>query len=277
MNLSSETSSSDLSSGRSRTFGCTILGSGSKGNSTVIHGPAGNLLLDAGFSAKELQCRLDRVRVDPRSIRAILITHDHSDHTSACRTLADRFGIPAYFIPETVAELAKRPNKVPGEKYLLTPGSPLDLCGVHVEPFSVSHDTPAIAFTFSVHSHKIGFATDLGFVSNLVKMKLCGCDLLVLESNYDPARLRASARPITLKRRIAGRQGHLGNPDAMDALADLLAPNTRNLVFAHLSQECNDPSLVASLAESRLAELHRTDVSFRIASQFDPLETFWLE
>ena len=98
-----------------------------------------------------------------------------------------------------------------------------------------------------------------------------------LETNYDPAKLRASARPITLKRRIAGRQGHLGNPDAMEALSELLSPNTRRLVFAHLSQECNDPSLVASLAESRLAELQRQDVSFSIASQSGPLETFWLE
>ena len=258
-------------------FGCTILGSGSKGNATVIHGPNGNLLLDAGFSAKELLCRLERVHVDPCSLRAILITHDHSDHTSACRVVSKRLGIPAYFTPETAEGLARCSNRCPDEKYLITPGSPLDLCGIHVEPFSVSHDTPAIAFTFSVHAHKIGFATDLGFVSNLVKTKLGGCELLVLESNYDPALLRASARPITLKRRIAGRQGHLGNPDAMEALAELLSPNTRRLVFAHLSQECNDPSLVASLAESRLAELNRTDVSFRIASQSDPLETFWLE
>ena len=265
------------SSAPSRAFGCTILGSGSKGNASVIHGPAGNLLLDAGFSAKELMCRLERVSVDPCSVRAILVTHDHSDHTSACRVLANRLGIPAYFIPETVSELAKCSNRIPEKKMLITPGSPLELCGIHVEPFSVSHDTPAVGFTFAVHAHKIGFATDLGFVSNLVKTKLAGCDLLVLESNYDPARLRASARPITLKRRIAGRQGHLGNPDAMEALAELLSPNTRRLVFAHLSQECNDPSLVASLAESRLAELNRTDVSFRIASQAEPLETFWLE
>ena len=260
-----------------RAFGCTILGSGSKGNATVIHGPEGNLLLDAGFSAKELLCRLDRVHVDPCSIRAILITHDHSDHTSACRIVSNRFGIPAYLIPETAAALARCSSRMPDRKYLITPGSPLDLCGVHIEPFSVSHDTPAVAFTFSAHSRKIGLATDLGFISNLVKMKLAGCDLLVLESNYDSAMLRASARPITLKRRIAGRQGHLGNSDAMDALEELLSPNTRSLVFAHLSQECNDPSRVASLAGSRLDELHRTDVSFQIASQFDPLETIWLE
>ena len=264
-------------SAHARAFGCTILGSGSKGNASVIHGPQGNLLLDAGFSAKELMCRLERVQIDPCSLRAILITHDHSDHTSACRIVSDRLGIPAYFIPETFCELSKCANKVPEHKILITPGSPLELCGIHVEPFSVSHDTPAVAYTFSVHSHKIGFATDLGFVSNLVKAKLSGCDLLVLETNYDPGKLRASARPITLKRRIAGRQGHLGNPDAMEALEDLLSPNTRGLVFAHLSQECNDPAVVAGLAESRLAELHRTDVSFRIASQFEPLETFWLE
>ena len=269
--------SANTSSASSCAFGCTILGSGSKGNATVIHGPEGNLLLDAGFSAKELFCRLERVHVDPCSIRAILITHDHCDHTSACRVVSKRLGIPAYFTPETAEGLARCSNRCPDEQYLITPGSPLELCGIRVEPFSISHDTPAIAFTFSVHSHKIGFATDLGFVSNLVKTKLGGCELLVLESNYDPALLRASARPITLKRRIAGRQGHLGNPDAMAALAELLAPNTRRLVFAHLSQECNDPGLVASLAEARLAELNRTDVLFRIASQSDPLETFWLE
>ena len=262
---------------RTCAFGCTILGSGSKGNATVIHGPAGNLLLDAGFSAKELLGRLERVHIDPCSLRAILITHDHSDHTSACRVVSKRLGIPAYFTPETAEGLARCSNRCPDEKYLITPGSPLELCGIRIEPFSVSHDTPAVAFTFTVHSRKIGFATDLGFVSNLVKMKLGGCDLLVLESNYDPAMLRASARPITLKRRIAGRQGHLGNPDAMEALSELLSPNTRRLVFAHLSQECNDPSRVAELAESRLHELRREDVSFHIASQFDPLETFWLE
>ena len=270
-------SSANISSTHFRAFGCTILGSGSKGNATVIHGPKGNLLLDAGFSAKELLCRLERVQIDPGSLRAILITHDHCDHTSACRVVSKRLGIPAYFTPETAEGLAKCSNRCPDEKYLITPGSPLELCGIRVEPFSISHDTPAIAFTFTVHTHKIGFATDLGFVSNLVKTKLGGCELLVLESNYDPALLRASARPITLKRRIAGRQGHLGNPDAMEALAELISPNTRRLIFAHLSQECNDPSLVASLAESRLAELNRTDVSFRIASQSDPLETFWLE
>ena len=258
-------------------FGCTILGSGSKGNATVIHGPEGNLLLDAGFSAKELLTRMERVSVDPCSIRAILITHDHSDHTSACRVVANKLGIPAYFIPETVSELARRPNKVPETKVILSPGSPLELCGIHVEPFTVSHDTPAVAFTFTVGDAKLGFATDLGFVSNLVKTKLSGCSMLVLETNYDPAKLRASARPITLKRRIAGRQGHLGNPDAMEALADLLSPNTRHLVFAHLSQECNDPEIVASMASARLAELARQDVSFEIASQFEPLETIWLE
>ena len=258
-------------------FGCTILGSGSKGNAAVIHGPEGNLLLDAGFSAKELMCRLERVRVDPCSLRAILITHDHSDHTSACRIVSDRLGIPAYFLPETFCELSKCANKVPEHKILITPGSPLELCGIHVEPFSVSHDTPAVAYTFTVHTHKIGFATDLGFVSNLVKAKLSGCDLLVLETNYDPAKLRASARPITLKRRIAGKQGHLGNPDAMEALEELLSPNTRGLVFAHLSQECNDPAVVADLAKEHLEKLHRQDILFRIASQFEPLETFWLE
>ena len=257
-------------------FGCTILGSGSKGNASVIHGPDGNLLLDAGFSAKELIGRMERVHVDPCSIRAILITHDHSDHTSACRVVANRLGVPVCFIPETVSELARHPNRMPGAKIIITPGSPLELCGIHIEPFTVSHDTPAIAFTFTVGDCKLGFATDLGFVSNLVKTKLSGCDLLVLESNYDTYKLRRSQRGLCLKRRIAGKFGHLGNTRAMEALSDLLAENTKYLVLAHISRECNDYQLVSKLAEARLAELNR-DIAFYIARQDAPLDTIALE
>ena len=137
--------------------------------------------------------------------------------------------------------------------------------------------TDPVGFAFSAGGHRIGYATDLGFVSDLVKTKLGGCDLLVLESNYDTAMLRKSKRKLELKRRIAGNFGHLGNTQAMEALEELLPPNTKHLILAHISRECDDYQLVANLTEARLAELHRQDIAFCLASQSDPLKTFCLE
>ena len=264
---------------QSPTFGCTVLGSGSLGNSTVIHGPEGNLLLDAGFSGIEIRRRLEKVDVDPASIRAILVTHAHPDHVhkSGCAALARRLEIPVYLMRESIPELQQRSINVPSNIIFFQPGFGFELCGIQIAPFEISHDVHAVGYTFSVHGHKIGFATDLGFVSNLVKSRLGGCELLVLESNYDAAMLRHSNRLPTTIRRIASRIGHLSNVNAMEALAELLAPNTKYLVLAHISQDCNDRELVANLTEARLAELHRRDVAFRLARRDVPLETIALE
>ena len=260
------------------TFGCTILGSGSSGNASVIHGPEGNLLLDAGFSGIEIQRRLAKVGVDPASIRAILVTHAHPDHVHpcGCAALAKRLEIPVYLMPESIPELRERKIKVPEKVILFQPGFEFELCGIQIAPFVISHDVHAVGYTFTVHGHKIGFATDLGFVSNLVKTRLGGCELLVLESNYDPVMLRHSKRWPTTIRRIASRIGHLSNANAMEALEELLAPNTKYLVLAHISQDCNDRELVAGLAEARLAELHRRDIALRLARRDAPLDTIAL-
>lgn len=260
-------------------FGCTILGSGSSGNASVIHGPEGNLLLDAGFSGIEIRRRLEKVCIDPASIYAILVTHAHPDHVhpSGCAALSRRLDIPVYLMRESIPELQKRKIKVPEKVILFQPGFDFELCGIQITPFEVSHDVHAAGFTFSVQGHKIGFATDLGFVSNLVKSRLGGCELLVLESNYDAVMLRHSNRKPTTIRRIASRIGHLSNVDSMEALEELLAPNTRRLVLAHISQDCNDRELVAALTEARLAELHRQDVAFCLARRDTPIETIVLE
>lgn len=260
-------------------FGCTILGSGSSGNASVIHGPDGNLLLDAGFSAVEIRRRLEKAGVDPASIRAILVTHAHPDHVhlSGCAALAKRLDIPVYLMRESIPELQQRSINIPSNVVFFQPGFGFELCGIQIAPFEVSHDVHAVGYTFSVHGHKIGFATDLGFVSNLVKTRLGGCELLVLESNYDPVMLRNSKRSLTLKRRIASRIGHLSNANAMEALEELLAPETKHLVLAHISRECNASELVVELAEARLAELHRQDVALRLARRDAPIETIALE
>ena len=325
-------------------FGITVLGSGSRGNAAVIHGPEGNLLLDAGFTARELERRLssreiaadsiravllthdhsdhtkgcrvfaDRhhiaaymtaptlqegrrtnflpeqkflispgtafdlcgVKIEPDSIRAVVLTHDHSDHTKGCRVFADRHRISAYMTAPTLHE-GRQADFLPERKVLISPGTAFDLCGVKVEPFTVPHDAAAtIGCVFHACERKIGVATDLGHVTLLVRQKLHGCSLLVLEANHDPGMLFASSRHVRVKRRIFSREGHLSNADAMAALEDLLSPECRALVLAHISSECNDRELLENMAEKTLQNLGRTDILLHIAKQDSPLDTFWL-
>lgn len=257
-------------------FGFTMLGSGSGGNASVIHGPKGNLLLDAGFRAKGINERLKIVGIDPASIQAILISHAHTDHTAGCAVFSRKYDIPVYMMPETVLIMSKK-DDMPGNVKLFAPDSAFKRCGIQIQSFTVSHDTPTMGFTFSACGRKIGFATDLGFISDSVKECLGGCDLLMLESNYDTYKLRTSKRSIYLKRRNTGRFGHLGNTQAMEALDYLLAENTKHLILAHISRDCNDYQLVSNLAEARLAELGRQDITLHTATQDTPLDTICLE
>ncbi len=256
-------------------FGFTILGSGSSGNATVIHCPGGNLLLDAGFSLKELTNRMKLSDISPDSIRALLITHEHQDHLSGCRLFADTYQIPAYMTVST-ARRARIKNLDAKDMVLIQPGSRFELCGVMVEPFSVSHDVDTVAFTFSVDDLKFGYATDVGKANMLFINKLTDCNALVLESNYDLERLKASRRPLNLKHRIMGISGHLSNEASVSLFGDLLTERTRDVVLAHLSRECNCPEIVRTLAEDTLHLLHREDVCLHLASQDKPLETIWI-
>ena len=257
-------------------FGITVLGSGSKGNAAVIHGPEGILLLDAGFSARELENRMELCEIDPDSIQGVLITHGHSDHVRGCRTFADRHHIQVYLTAPTLKD-GDRNHLLPDKKTVIAPGTAFELCGITIEPFTLPHDAvDTLGYTFRAGSGKIGVATDLGHLNMLARQKLRGCSVLMLEANHEPSMLQASARPVQLKRRILSRHGHLSNEDALAALDELLTPETVSLVLAHLSSECNDRNLLANMAENALKNIGRTDILLSIASQDEPLNTFWL-
>lgn len=258
-------------------FGITVLGSGSKGNAAVIHGPEGKLLLDAGFSSKELETRMEQSGIDPAEIAGVLITHGHSDHVKGCRTFANRHDLPAYMTAPTLKE-GIRNHFVPDRKNIIAPGAAFDLCGITVEPFTLPHDAvDTIGYTFRACSRKIGAATDLGHLNMLARQKLRGCALLLLEANHEPDMLKASARPIQLKRRILSRHGHLSNEDSLAALEELLTEDSVSLILAHLSSECNSRDLLENMAQETLKKLGRNDILLKIACQDTPLETFWLD
>ncbi len=260
-----------------RNFGLTNLGSGSSGNATVIHTPDGAILVDAGFCAKELERRLDSCGLEPSDIRAVLITHEHGDHTKGCRVFCDKYDLPVY-VTEITGRALLSANRIGKRQILFTPGTAFDVCGTTVEPFTVPHDArDTVAFTFRRHDAKIAVATDLGFLSMLVKAKLSGCDAVLMESNHDKQMLSKSGRPISLIRRILSRHGHLSNEDAIGAFGEILSERTRYLILGHLSGDCNDPALVEHLATSKLNELRRNDIFLRIAAQETPGETCWID
>jgi phosphoribosyl 1,2-cyclic phosphodiesterase len=261
---------------RTGSFGLTVLGSGSSGNSTVVHAPEGDILVDAGFSGKELQARFRLAGLDPARVKALLVTHEHSDHVKGCRIFSDLFDIPVYVTNRTHEALASG-NCIGRKKALISAGSAFRLCGVDITPFSVQHDaSDPLGYTFSWNGVKIGVATDLGALNMLASQRLKGCSALVLESNHDMDMLRNSSRPLHLKRRIMGRLGHLNNVDAMSALEDLLTEESRCVILAHLSSECNDLELVRTLASAQLAKMRRDDILLLIAEQAKPIQTVWL-
>lgn len=258
------------------TFGVTVLGSGSSGNASVIHAPGGKILVDAGFTSKELHSRLDRTNIKPSDIKAILITHEHQDHIRGCRVFADKYDITTYLTLATF-NAASAMNMVSSRKSLFSAGSAFELSGVRVEPFSIPHDTEdTVGFVFSANGMKIGLATDLGHLNMLALQKLKNCNALILESNHDVGLLRNSPRPLHLKRRILSRHGHLSNEDALKGLEELIWPEMRYLILAHLSSECNNHELLQRLASERLANFNRQDILLKIAEQTEPSETFWL-
>lgn len=257
-------------------FGLTNLGSGSSGNATVIHTPEGALLVDAGFSAKELCARLESASIRPETIRAVLVTHEHTDHTKGLRVFTDAYGIPCC-VTNTVCKALAQKNHIGEKRNLFTAGTPFELLGLEVEPFTVPHDAcETVAFNFRFSGHQISIATDLGQITGSVLEKLRGSEALLLESNHDLKMLANSDRPIRLKRRIMSRYGHLSNKDTMESLDSILTEASRFLLFGHLSPECNKEEIVTGMAEQRLDYLKRCDILYKVAKQSQPTDTFWV-
>lgn len=260
-------------------LGITALGSGSSGNSFVVHSAGGNILIDAGFSRKELIRRMVEVNVDPASIQAVLLSHEHDDHLKGCRIFCDQFKIPLCISFETWNYLRQqKKDKLPVNIHQFAAGDKFELAGMTILPFTVQHDAiDPVGFVIQSRDKQIGFASDLGAVNALAKLRLNDCDILILESNYDLDMLRCSDRQIHLKRRIAGPHGHLNNLDAIESLNDLLTERTKVLMLVHASSECNDYELVRSLACAQLKKMKRNDIVMKVVEQNKTLESIMLD
>lgn len=217
------------------------LASGSKGNCIYIGTNHTKILIDAGISAKIIQTRLNEINVDLSDIDAILITHEHMDHIQGLKTLAYKKGIPVLANHETAKGIVETFHDCPKFKIFST-GEPFSFGDLEIHPFSVHHDTlDPVAFTIQINSLKLGFCTDLGFVTSLVQAHLTDCNYLYVESNHDPSMVYASARPMIYKQRVLSRSGHLSNDACGNLLVNVYHSKLKHVHLAHLSSECNSP------------------------------------
>ncbi|PIE61567.1 MAG: MBL fold metallo-hydrolase [Desulfobacterales bacterium] len=220
------------------------LASGSKGNSIFVSTQDTAVLVDAGLSGIEIQRRLDTVGQDPQHLKAIIITHEHTDHVKGAGILSRRFDIPVY-MNELTFRSCTHLGKIKHLNFFEC-GKSFVVDDLTINPFSISHDArdPA-GLTLSYNDKKIGIATDLGIATSLVKSHLRYCNALYIEANHDPDMLLNGPYPWHLKQRVKSRTGHLSNHAARDLVAELCHKDLHHLILAHLSEENNRPELAA--------------------------------
>ena len=230
------------------------LGSGSAGNSVLVEAQGTRVLVDAGFSARDLEARLDAIGLTPAAIDAILVTHDHGDHTRGVGVFARRHGTPVYMTERTFHACR---SLFRGDERTVGYGvaRPFRLGGFRVEPFLTVHDAAdpiGIALVDVASGARLGVATDLGRPTVSMQHALSGCDFLVLEANHDEVMLRLGPYPWSVKSRIASTHGHLSNRAAARFVTDLVHPRLAGVLLAHLSVECNDPGLARDVVGTAL-------------------------
>lgn len=225
------------------------LGSGSGGNATLIEASQGitstQVLVDCGFSLRELTRRLARVGSTPAALSAVFITHEHGDHAGCALTLARQHRVPIVTSRGTWRAIGQA-DFDPTLLRFASDGEAIALGDVELQPFAVPHDAnEPLQLRTSDGQYRLGLITDIGSITPYVVESLQACDALLLECNHDEALLRASSYPNGLKRRILGSHGHLSNDSAAQLLEQLLHPGLQQVIAAHLSARNNRPELAA--------------------------------
>ena len=221
--------------------------SGSSGNSLFVETENTKILIDAGMSCKKIEEALKSIEVDPSSINAILVTHEHSDHVKGISTISKKFDIPVFATKETFAAMPSQTEKL-SEKNIkfFNPSEKFYIDDLEILPFSIPHDAanPCGFNIIKDKRHQISIATDIGHMTKSIVNHLEGSEFILLESNYDTEVLKCCSYPFKLKTRIAGDTGHLSNTMAGKTISYLSKnSNLNTAMLGHLSKESNFPEL----------------------------------
>jgi len=230
---------------KSRKIRFASLGSGSKGNATLVSCGETHLLIDCGFAMKETTRRLQRLGVEPAELTAVLITHEHGDHIGGAGALVRRYQLPLYTTNGT--KISGRFNGEVPDWRAINPEHSFAVKDLEVWPVTVPHDArEPVQFVISDGANRLGVLTDLGSITPHVVRHFQSCQALVLEANHDPDMLARGPYPVSLKRRVGSDFGHLSNQQAADFLTQIETDKLSHLVASHLSEQNNDPYLACS-------------------------------
>lgn len=229
------------------------LGSGSAGNALLVQSGRTNVLLDCGFGSRETTLRLQRLGVEPHELRAIFVTHEHSDHIAGVFKFARRHNIEVCLTHGTFSAAPRGRTELPACR-IIDSHAALELDDLHVQPFPVPHDArEPVQYVFSNGHTRLGVLTDTGQPTAHIQRMLNGCDALVLECNHDRQMLMQGPYPAFLKQRVGGGYGHLDNDQAASLLASLETHKLKHIVAAHLSEKNNTPHHVRSILSQTLS------------------------
>ncbi len=249
----------------------TPLFSGSSGNCYLLEENSTKILIDAGKSGKKIEEGLQKLGININSINAIVLSHEHSDHSQSINILSKRHSIPIYISDKVLKNKNDIFTTNTNLIHSFTSNEDIHIEDVNIHTFSTSHDAiDPVAFSFfdNNKNKKISLATDLGYYDENIITNLENSDLVILESNYEENILAYSSYPYYLKERIASNKGHLSNKQMSELLKILSNKDIKNFIFAHLSKENNMPELVKQTAVNVFNELNIIhNINFSIANR----------
>ncbi|MBQ7820867.1 MAG: MBL fold metallo-hydrolase [Clostridia bacterium] len=248
-------------------FSVYTLFSGSKGNCTFVSGEKTQILIDAGMGPRSIEASLKSLGTSLENITDIFITHDHSDHTRGLEAICAKYDVTVHMTERSADAVITS----------LTPNLEKRLC-VHpllytestgelkISSFATPHDSNAsVGYIIRSPELTLGFATDIGYVSDTVRDSLTGVDAVILEANHDITMLEEGNYPVFLKKRILSRFGHLSNDDAAEFAAYLAENGTKHFLLAHLSEQNNDPEAAFGAVYCALGNIRSRGITLAVA------------
>lgn len=246
----------------------SVLGSGSRGNSVYIESKTTGILIDAGFSGKMIEKRLQVIDRELESVRGLCLTHEHNDHIQGAGVLSRRCRIPAYANVGTFRAGEKKMGKL-FKRCEFDTGDAVKIGDLQIRSFRISHDTAdPVGYVVSDGTASLGYLTDTGKVSHLIRTRLAHCSGLIIEFNHNLEMLKNGPYPLSLQQRVRSSRGHLSNEDGAEFLAGLIGDQLRTVVLAHLSETNNSPDLAKKAALQSVRQWG--DTTLHIASQDAP-------
>lgn len=220
------------------------LGSGSRGNATLVEHADTCLLIDCGFTLRETERRLARLGKTPQQLSALLVTHEHSDHANGVGPLARKYDLPVYLTAGTYKQ--SRIGSV-NRLHQINSHDSFEIMGVQIQPVPVPHDArEPCQFVLDDGAKRLGLLTDLGSVTPFIQQSYNNLDALLLECNHDLDMLASGPYPYALKQRIRGDYGHLSNVQAAELLKGVELHSVQHLVISHISEQNNSAELAVS-------------------------------